>query len=205
MPATLPTRARAAALPIAERRAAIVAAALPLFLDQGGAITSREIAQAAGIAEGTIFRVFADKSEVLDAILDAALDPAPVETAIAAIDGTLPFEARLIAAVDILRARVAYVFRIMSMASSAAAEGGRVVTRRPPPELRELVDLFDRESARIRCSATKAAHLLRGLTFSGTHESFLVGDPLTSEEIVSVLLDGIRVDGVAGDRGGRTC
>jgi AcrR family transcriptional regulator len=190
-------RTRAAALPVEERRAAIVAAALPRFLEQGGAITTREIAQAAGIAEGTIFRVFADKRELLDAVVDAALDPAPTETALAAIDAALPFEARLVAAADILRARVAYAFRVLSLASTD--DGGRAGTSpRPPIELRELVRLFERESDRIRCSPTQAAHLLRGLTFSGTHSSFIVGEPLTSGEIVSVLLDGIRVGGEHG-------
>jgi hypothetical protein len=33
---------------------------------------------------------------------------------------------------------------------------------------------------------------LRGLTFTGTHPSFAPGEPLSSEEIVAVLLDGIR-------------
>jgi len=193
VPTAVATRTRAAALPVEERRAGIVAAALPLFLEKGGAITTREVAQAAGIAEGTIFRVFADKRELIDAVVDAALDPAPVEAAIAAIDSTLPFESRLVAAVDILRARVAYVFRVLSMAASD--EAGRVGRApRPTPELRELVLLFDRESDRLRCSPSQAAHLLRGLTFSGTHSSFTVGEPLTSEEIVSVLLDGVRRD-----------
>ena len=95
-------RVRAAAMPLEERRSAIVAAALPLFLDQGRRITTREIAQAAGIAEGTIFRVFEDKNAVLDAVVEAALDPAPVETAMRAIDAE-PARERLVAAVDILR------------------------------------------------------------------------------------------------------
>jgi AcrR family transcriptional regulator len=185
-----PARSRAAALPPEERRALIVKAVLPLFLERGGAVTTREVAQAAGIAEGTIFRVFADKNELIDAVVDAALDPAPVEAALAAIDPTPPFEERLVAAADILRARVAYVFRVISMASDFA--GGRRPATRPPIELRELVALFERESHRLRCSPSEAAHLLRGLTFSGTHSSFIVGEPLTSEEIVSVLLDGIR-------------
>ena len=106
-------RVRAAALPLEERRSAIVAATLPLFLEQGGAVTTREVAQAAGIAEGTIFRVFADKTELLDAVMEAALDPAPTDAAIAAIDDSLPFEERLIAAVEILRQRVLYVFHVL--------------------------------------------------------------------------------------------
>ena len=37
-----------------------------------------------------------------------------------------------------------------------------------------------------------AAQLLRGLTFVGTHPALLVEEPLSTGEIVSVLLDGIR-------------
>src|SRR5262249_39104257 len=109
-----------------------------------------------------------------------------VEAALASIDATLPFEGRLLAAVDILRARVAQIFRVM------AADAGR---RRAPtrvPELRELVALFERERDRLRCPPAEAAQLLRGLTFSGTHPSFVVNEALESAEIVSVLLDGIR-------------
>ncbi|MCU1430433.1 MAG: DNA-binding transcriptional regulator, AcrR family, partial [Actinomycetia bacterium] len=36
----------------------IVAATLPLLLEHGDRVTSRQIAEAAGIAEGTIFRAF---------------------------------------------------------------------------------------------------------------------------------------------------
>src|SRR6476646_4961473 len=90
-------KGRATALPIEERRSAIVAASLPLFLDQGAAVTTREIAQAAGIAEGTIFRVFADKTALLDAVIEAALDPTPTNAAMERIDSALPLEARLTA------------------------------------------------------------------------------------------------------------
>ena len=55
---------RAAALPPDERRSMIVAATLPLLLEHGDRVTTRQIAEAAGIAEGTIFRAFADKDEM---------------------------------------------------------------------------------------------------------------------------------------------
>ena len=89
-------RSRAAALPPDERRAAIVAATLPLLLAHGARVTTRQIAEAAGIAEGTIFRVFPDKESLIEAAIETAFDPAPIEAALRAIDPSLPLEARLV-------------------------------------------------------------------------------------------------------------
>src|SRR3954465_5544537 len=89
---------RASAMAPEDRRSMIIAAALPLLLEHGDRLTSRQIAEAAGIAEGTIFRAFTDKDEVIEATLEAALDPAPVEARIAEIPENLPFEAALEAA-----------------------------------------------------------------------------------------------------------
>ena len=50
----------------------IVAAALPLVAEYGAAVTTSQIARAAGIGEATIFRAFKDKDEVLDACVAEA-------------------------------------------------------------------------------------------------------------------------------------
>ena len=77
-PATT-TSGRAAALPPEERRAAIVEATLPLLMEHGELVTTSQIAAAAGVAEGTIFRAFPDKEALLSATLEAAMDMAPLE------------------------------------------------------------------------------------------------------------------------------
>lgn len=194
-------KGRAAALPTEERRSAIVDATLPLFLAQGVAVTTREIAQAAGIAEGTIFRVFPDKTALLDAVIEAALDPTPTNDAMEAIDHTLPLEARLEAAVEILRERVLHLFRVFSAASGT--------TRGAQPErshdLPALTEILAGEADRLTRPPSEAARVLRGLTFACVHPSFGTDDPLTSTEIVTVFLDGVRRHDRDPESGGAGC
>ena len=72
---------RARALPPDARRAAIVEAILPLVQEQGAALSTRQIAEAAGIAEGTIFRAFADKDALFDAVIVRLKVPAAPQSA----------------------------------------------------------------------------------------------------------------------------
>jgi len=58
-----------------DRRQAIIEATLPLLLERGTEMSTREIAQAAGIAEGTIFRAFETKQDLIHATIHTALMP----------------------------------------------------------------------------------------------------------------------------------
>ena len=49
--------ARAKALSVEDRQAMLIDAVTPLLLEHGQAVTTRQIADCAGIAEGTIFRI----------------------------------------------------------------------------------------------------------------------------------------------------
>jgi AcrR family transcriptional regulator len=81
-----------------ERRSAIVAATLPLLAEQGATVTTGQIAAASGVAEGTVFRAFADKNELMWACLQAAFDPAEPIAALARIPRELPVAQRLLQA-----------------------------------------------------------------------------------------------------------
>src|SRR3954470_19356706 len=69
------SRVRASRMSPDERRAAIVAAVLPLLEQYGGGGSTRRIAQGAGIAEGTIFRVFPDKRSLFLAVAEETVAP----------------------------------------------------------------------------------------------------------------------------------
>lgn len=86
---------RAAPLPPDERRRAILHDVRAVVLARGAAVTTRELALAAGVSEGTLFRVFDDKSTLLRETVHAAIDPAAVIPALEAIDRTAPLDERL--------------------------------------------------------------------------------------------------------------
>jgi AcrR family transcriptional regulator len=185
-PATATKTKRASALPVDERRSMIVAATLPLLLEHGDRVTSRQIAEAAGIAEGTIFRAFADKDEVIAAAVEAALDPAPLEAALGDIPDGLAFEDTLAAATVILQQRVIDVWRLVSSVGTRFHEA----TRRPIADSDALVRIFRAHRARITVEPIVAARLLRALTLSTTHP-MLAGEPMSADEIVQLFLHGV--------------
>ncbi len=198
-------RARAAALPAEERRAALVAATLPLLLAHGPAVTTRQIAEAAGVAEGTIFRVFPDKESLIEAVVESAFDMSAIDAALADIDAAQPLEARLVEAVDILRRRFAEILQLRAAVESLALADGRpaISARHLPPDLSGLAALFEPSRDQIRRDPLEAAHLLRGMTIAGTHPALILDEPLSSADIVSLFLDGVRTsDGAPTSDGG---
>jgi AcrR family transcriptional regulator len=180
---------RAAGLPAEARRAAIVAATIPLLSTWGTSVTTRQIAEASGVAEGTIFRVFADKDAVIDAAVEAALDTGPLEAALAAIDTALPLEARLERAVELLQARITEIWQLLSMVGRTAPSDRR--TRQI--DLPALVALLEPDRPRLRFEPAVAARLLRGLVMATSHPALVSTPPLTPATIVELFLDGARV------------
>lgn len=181
------TSTRAPALPAEERRAAIASATLTLLQERGAAVSTKQIAEASGIAEGTIFRVFPDKEAVVQAALELALDPEPTEQALEAIDRSLPFEDQLVEAVAILQRRTAFIWRLIQ---SVGDTGSKPTTA--PPDFPALAKLIEPHRHLLRNDPETAARQLRAFTLALSHPMLINDDPMEPRDIVSLLLDGMR-------------
>nr|WP_205751844.1 TetR/AcrR family transcriptional regulator [Cryptosporangium phraense] len=98
--------------------------------ERGSAVTTAEVARAAGIAEGTIFRVFPDKTALWDACVAEALRPDHVLAELASIELDEPLAARLVEAADAL---AAHLGRMGAVIGSLHATGGVPLRRGPAP------------------------------------------------------------------------
>lgn len=183
------------------RRQTIVDAVIPLLLQDGAKVTTAQIAAAAGIAEGTIFRVFPDKATLLFEAVRESFDPAPELDMLARIERGLPFEIKLRKAAAILAQRGE---RVHALAATLR-------TMQPPPGVslhdahKRIVEansllfgaitrLFQEASFALAVEPAKAAAALRGLLFA---VSFPLNDPeemITSDEAVAILLDGVMAE-----------
>ncbi|QJY48275.1 TetR/AcrR family transcriptional regulator [Pseudonocardia broussonetiae] len=192
-------RSRARRLAPEDRRRALVDATLPLVREHGLAVSTRQIAEAAGVAEGTIFRAFPDKDALLRATFAAALDPAPTLRALADVDRSVPLRARLVAAVTVLQQRFEEVFRLVDALHAANPEHCPPGSGPGPHDPRALnaafadalAEVVGPDGGALRVPVPEFARVLRLLTLSGTHPRLCDGQPLTADEIVGTLLDGL--------------
>lgn len=188
---------RAKPLSPEERRTAILDAVTPLLVERGAAVTTAEIAEAAGIAEGTIFRVFPDKAALLHAAITKTLDPEPIATALDAIDAAAPFGEQLTVAAEILGARYEKTTALIGMARSMpdhgkpGPEAHRIAQEAMAAVAAALAHLMERHRDRLSVEPAQAAILLRGLIFANAHHLLNPDQRMTPQQIVGVLLNGI--------------
>ena len=203
---------RAAPMSRDDRRDALVDVFVELAHREGRKPTTSEIAQEAGVAEGTIFRVFATKEALEREAVQAAFCPAPVRRRIAAIDPEGTLRERLVDFTRIMQARFTEVFGLMAALGLteppnrgphlACYEAGRHLrgpapttrTSTPPPTSRcstSIHELLVHDEDHLVVPATDLVHRLRLLTFSGSHPGIADGQVLTPEEIVDTVLFGL--------------
>ncbi|MGW9174748.1 TetR/AcrR family transcriptional regulator [Streptomyces decoyicus] len=103
----------------------IVAVALPLVAEYGAAVTTSQIARAAGIGEATVFRAFKDKDELLDACVAEAVGTDHVLRELASISLDEPVAVRLTEAAEALRAHLERLGTVIGALHASGHRRGR--------------------------------------------------------------------------------
>ncbi|TWP37979.1 TetR/AcrR family transcriptional regulator [Leekyejoonella antrihumi] len=196
MPTSRAAPRRARPLPVQERREALIDATMHALRQERRPLSTREIAQAAGVAEGTIFRIFASKDELIDAVIAKAFSTRTSDLEMDGIRLDQPLRDRLVDFVRIVQIRLQNVFGLMQALGLTAPP---VVKDHPDAEgdrTQPVLDAMDRivggDHDQLRVSARELLRYLRLLTFSGSHEGVCAGQVMTPEEIVDVVLTGVR-------------
>ncbi len=188
---------RAASLPPDQRRAALIEATIPLLREKGRAVSTREIAAAAGVAEGTIFRVFDSKDDLLEACLRDAFDPLPLLAKLEGVDRDQPLRTRALEVTALVQGRFMEVFSLMIALGYTS----------PPEHLHDhdagtarsweartlaiTEQLLADPHGELTVSPHEFMRYLRLLTFSGSHPLITHHQPLTPEQIVDTILFGL--------------
>jgi AcrR family transcriptional regulator len=179
---------RAQPLSVAERRSMIIGAVTPLVIAKGRAVTSRQMAEAAGVAEGTIFRAFGDKESLIAAVVDRFLDPEPLREGLRSIDPALPLDQKISDILFHLRSRFQGVFGMMNALG---------MTERPPiPNARNeyvaiIVDLLKPDLGELRVTPELVTRFVRLIAFSTAIPAFNDSTGFTTEELVSLIQFGV--------------
>ncbi|MFC3487638.1 TetR/AcrR family transcriptional regulator [Amycolatopsis roodepoortensis] len=176
-----------------ERRRMIVQSVLPLLVEHGAGVTSSQIARAAGIGEGTVFRVFKDKDELFATCFAEALKPDQVLDALAVIDLDQSLDDRLIEAADALSAHLQRMGALIAImhGSGKRPEHRRDRRKESMSAMRDaMAELFEPEKDRLRLPPAQSAALFLSLLFSGRIRFSETGDEPTTMELVDVFLNG---------------
>ena len=182
----------------ADRRRAILDVVVPLLIEKGSSVTTAEMAQAADIAEGTIFRVFPDKAALIYEAVKASMDPTPVAEAIRAIGPAAPMRAQLAEAVRVLRDHFNQMMAlgeslrsVSALAGARQRDVGRLIKESSSVISTALGELFERHRDELRVPPSTATAAFRGLVFASAHPLLPPRERLAMEETVSILLSGI--------------
>lgn len=201
---TLSKPVRAPALAPQDRRAALIEAAVPLVLQRGFDVTTKELAAAAGVAEGTIFRVFDTKDDLVVAAARSIFARTDHLDDLRAISHELPLEARLTAAVAIWQTvarRMIAVFIAFHGATDRQRLGDPHTFLDPSITARAgaiVAGLLAPDASRLRRPIPDVVRILGSLVLASVHPiEALHAAASTPEDLVDLLLHGVLDDHVA--------
>lgn len=185
-----------------DRRQAIIDAVAPLLLEQGTALTTRQLAEAAGVAEGTLFRVFESKQDLIAAAALAALEAEPAIAQLAGLPDGQDLTERVTAILEILQQEIQRT-RALLMAVFHRPEGEEATG--PPPghhrkpfhherqqRVAEAITLSLRAyTAQLALPPRSAAGVLQAMAFASTFHFTDTAGLTEPAAVADIVLHGI--------------
>ena len=179
---------RARPLPVDDRRSMIVDAVIPLLIEHGPTITTRQIADACGIAEGTIFRAFGDKDSLIAAAVEKFLDPEPLRAQLRAIDPALSLHDKLSQILFFARNRLTGIIGIFSAMRHADHPPHRDLRGDIGKVIAEILEAHRNE---LRMPPDRAAHMLELMAFATSIPRLNQDIEFSTEELAAFIHSGI--------------
>lgn len=184
--------ARQRAQPMApdERRAMIAEQAIPLFIEHGASLTTRQLADHLGIAEGTVFRAFGDKDALVRAAVRAFFDRADARLSTGIVDPSLPLEEKIARFVRGAREHARGVFAMLALLEPS--EAGEYIARARSGAFEAAVAAaFAPDAASLGVPADRLAAILRVAVIAASAPAHHQHSRLDDEELAEFILYGI--------------
>jgi AcrR family transcriptional regulator len=195
-----------------QRREMIVQVALPLVAEHGYAVSTQQVARAAGIGEATIFRVFSDKDSLLRACIAEAVRPDHLLRELASIPLEGSLEERLVEAAEALTAHFGRMGTVVGALHSTGMSFKRGDGERPVPEngreesfavtAAAIAELLEPDRDRLRIPALTLARSFGFMVMSlsaGVSRAPDGEQVLDTRGMVDLFLHGALSDGAVAD------
>jgi len=139
--------------------------------------STKEIAEASGVAEGTIFRAFDTKDELIDAVIAVTFCPAPLVRQLREVDLDLPLRDRLVVMVTILQQRFSELFDLMVGLGLSA----------PPADRMKGHQACTPDSGHVPDFGMRAQHGCAAASDAGTSEGGVMGRGQATEAVIALI------------------
>lgn len=183
---------------------AIARAVLPVLVERGAAATTRELAGAAGVAEGTLFSVFDTKRDIIVAAIELHLNPEPIAAGLTTIPTERPLAEQLDLAATVIVSSSKDVVALMGILrtlppadAAERHEHHNLMHNWMGAITRAIHALFERNSALLATSPDRATDAFVALLMAASRPYGDDAPHLSTADAVHLLQYGILKKDVA--------